>query len=43
MLINIVNVNNRNLIKSVTKVLYVVLCVCVCVCVCVFHILDGLD
>ncbi len=31
MLINIVNANNWNLIKRITKVLYFVLCVCVCV------------
>ncbi len=31
MLINIVNANNWNLIKRITKVLYLVLCVCVCV------------
>jgi len=31
MLINIVNANNWNLIKRITKVLYFVVCVCVCV------------
>ncbi len=31
MLSNVVNANNWNLIKRVTKILYFVLCVCVCV------------